>query len=151
MTARPILFNGEMVRAILDGRKTQTRRPVKPQPYTTHPIHESPVYRNKTDTADCLLNRDQCPFGEPGDRLWVRETWEPFCEGRVLYRADGEDQKNNVNGTSHCWRPSIHMPRWASRIMLEVTGVRVERIQSISGIDAQNEGICAVVPDGDVD
>lgn len=131
---RPILFRGDMVRAILEGRKTQTRRPVKPQP----------IY------SEAVRN---CPYGKPGDRLWVRETWntgraayalnsgiileEPKPEPwmKVIYRATshyGDDQPP--------WRPSIHMPRWASRITLEITDVRVERIIDITSADCVVEG-----------
>jgi hypothetical protein len=120
---RPILFSGPMVRAILDGQKTQTRRIVKPQP--------------SIEGQEPHLVR--CPYGVPGDRLWVRETWG---EGGMTkpgdpasYAADWPDA-----GAIRKWRPSIHMPRWASRIDLEVTAVRVERLQAITEEDARAEG-----------
>lgn len=184
MKERPILFNGEMVRAILEGRKTQTRRIIKGN--FNHmrwcPIQKSNRYDGWEDEHG---NPYPCPFGVPGDRLWVRETWriygwhegEPF---NLQYKADGsvlsepsnseyydEDKYTQLGidsgddceragiepdnyGVYHFeegtdlptrWRPSIHMPRWASRITLEITGVRVERLHKISEEDARAEGI----------
>lgn len=145
---RPILFSGAMVRAILDGHKTQTRRIVKPQPpgWATHPSmapSSTDLFCHWTDggTEDCAFwPKDEplrCPYGKPGDRLWVRETWATL--GRqvhaAVYRAD------NIGYPVERWRPSIHMPKWASRITLEVTGVRVERVQRISEADAVAEGV----------
>ncbi len=166
---RPILFSGPMVRAILDGRKTQTRRVVKPQP--TAPCVISPEICWMQGRVTCIWPADYtledgtrpdhfaiCPYGQPGDRLWVRETAyiappnfsEPSdgnCrdyEGRprvVGWAAtmDGESVRcatdYGVKAT-----PSIHMPRWASRITLEITGVRVERVHDISPSDAWAEG-----------
>lgn len=128
MMERPILFSGPMVRALLDGRKTQTRRVVK--------------WRGGLDMLGL-----PCPYGEPGDRLWVRETWAPrdseaFLRHEVeadklFYRAD--DERHLL--TDGRWRPSIHMPRWASRITLEVASVRVERVQDITDADALAEGV----------
>jgi hypothetical protein len=152
--SRPILFSAPMVRALLAGTKTQTRRPVKPQP--------------DFDTARAMLGGDtsgasivydhafgglglkrgngtgfvqpniRCPYGQPGDRLWVREAWapkaiDPECT-TIAYRATDDE----CNGP---WKPSIHMPRWASRILLEVTEVRVQRPQEISHEDAEQEGV----------
>ena len=140
---RPILFSGAMVRALLSGTKTQTRRVIKFKPW--HQIEERddgtpwPWMQSDDNDAGVWL---RCPYGAPGDRLWVRETWAP-TDGRfeplrsVAYRADGED----VSLLDDRWRPSIHMPRWASRITLEVTAVRVERLQDISEADAWAEGI----------
>lgn len=154
MKERPILFSAEMVRAILEGRKTQTRRVIKDglgdKPIDTIEFngvswtiagdapsqHMGEVYMN--DWSFDL----RCPFGVPGDRLWVRETWhyrggnniEP-SPGFVSYRADGE-----FTLPGYEWRPSIFMPRWASRILLEVTTVRVERLQEISWEDHIAEG-----------
>lgn len=132
MKERPILFSAPMVRAILEGRKTQTRRVIK------HDYIEI-MYPE-------VIREISCPYGKPGDRLWVRETFrENFClkhqEDMPLqkctcgfsYRADCGD-----DGTT--WRPSIHMPRKASRINLEITNVRVERLNEISGYDAYAEG-----------
>lgn len=140
MKERPILFSAPMVRALLAGTKTQTRRIAKP---VRHPDLGN-VY---TPGALVLEHEPQhviercCPYGQPGDRLWVRETFghfernenfKPGCD--VFFRADGNCLELEP------WRPSIHMPRWASRILLEITDVRVERLQDISREDAQAEG-----------
>jgi len=131
---RPILFSAPMVRAILEGRKTQTRRVVK-HVETNEPVTSDPRPYNKP-----------CPYGQPGDRLWVRETWLDLGDGITpdgdmkpcgyLYRSDHD--KNTMKGQ---WKPSIFMPRAASRITLEITGIRVERLQHISADDAISEGI----------
>lgn len=177
MKERPVIFNAEMVRAILSGSKTQTRRvivnvgadnciPLQKQSKTKDGIYthvmDAPVY-------------GLCPFGQPGDRLWVRETWSDVnLEGApaLAYRADDEvydlmedesllDEDGAFNyqdprvskyhfaawysdlisGIEGNWRPAIHMPRWASRITLEITGVRVERLNTISEEDARAEGV----------
>ena len=174
---RPILFSAPMVRAILAGQKTQTRRVVKGLPAVSLAGDVAPV----TDGKRWAISRSRldhrggaawpadpkpgllCPYGQPGDRLWVRETWAHVfgheeCEsweqptkyfvvdgwhkniaatngGPVFYDADGYDEP------SWPWRPSIHMPRWASRLTLEVTGVRVERLCEISEEDARAEGV----------
>jgi hypothetical protein len=162
MTERPILFSGPIVRALLDGSKTQTRRIVKPQPpmgtrdvFTFH--HPSPRTHYWAFDGDSLLDwAYPCPQGDLGDRLYVREAWqhsnhplgpyEPDCD--VFYRADylddplGADLERSADGIRRQWRPSIHMPRAASRITLEVTGVRIERLNDISEDDARAEG-CA--------
>jgi hypothetical protein len=131
MKERPILFSGPMVRAILDGKKTQTRRVVKPQPVWV----AEPNAPFKTTDADPngMIN---CQYGYSGDRLWVRETFMPMphLNAKAFYRAS--DQL--VGGK---WKPSIHMPRKLSRIMLEITGIRVERLQDISESDAIAEGV----------
>lgn len=161
MKERPILFNGVMVRAILEGRKTQTRRPVKDIDLFGCFTGDCPHWQG-TDCAEGVAHfaREHSPFGQPGDRLWVRETfainhimagWDPIPKealsfddgGELTYRADGDwkDQYEQIEGDPPPWRPSIHMPRWASRINLEITGVRVERLRSISKEDAMAEGI----------
>lgn len=132
MKDRPILFSAPMVRAILEGRKTQTRRIMKPQPVTGP--GGSQIIDGKS-VRFCL-----------GDRLWVRETW---CKtrNRYLYRASCCDDKPSANTDDwdapidDRWKPSIHMPRAASRITLEVTGLRVERVQDITEADAVAEGV----------
>lgn len=148
MKERPIIFSGPMVRAILEGRKTQTRRVMKTPPDTFE------------DAASVL---SACPFGKAGDRLWVRETWSVYTDGHargkgdevILYRAD-DSAYWNMHPLEHMeaefnplrdacdfspkWRPSIHMPRWASRITLEIASVRVELLQAISEADAKAEG-----------
>lgn len=163
MKERPILFNTEMVRAILVGKKTQTRRIVKPQPIQPCEGAYFDAYNKgqqwnwwTKDDKQCLDQIIKCPFGKPGDRLWVRETWavnsisQGWKRNRELaedvdlsYRADGEwkDQFEQIDGDCPPWRPSIHMPRKASRINLEITNIKVERLQDISGIDAIAEGI----------
>lgn len=152
MTERPILFNGEMVCAILEGRKTVTRRVVKARP-------------DKSMGKSCVLQPHElagevnagdyrnCPFGQPGDRLWVRETWavdsqldcippRKLSEGEPIYYS--ADRAVRVTGCRMIGigklRPSIHQPRWACRILLEITAVRVERLQGISLRQVEREG-----------
>ncbi len=167
MKERPILFSGPMIRAILDGSKTQTRRvAIK----TSQPHN---VYPTDFDAEECTLEIENsfsgsrhwkaCPYGKPEDRLWVRETWNhsnfplgPYDDGcTVFYRADylddphGPDGERSPEGRYRTWRPSIHMPRAASRIALEITRVRVERLQEISIEDAMAEGAALVRPELD--
>jgi hypothetical protein len=170
MTERPILFSGPMVRAILEGRKTQTRRVVKPQPpvecgrITVEPFHPVVIDRHGDERPGAEIfgayddNGEwgaKCPYGAPGDLLWVRETWavdapldqvraeredamrvEPIFGHGPYYRADGIHENTGLT-----WRPSIHMPRWACRMVLELTAVRVERLQEISQQDVFREGL----------
>ena len=169
MKERPILFSAPMVRALLDGSKMQTRRVVK-LPHANplgqwEPTTWGGANGGRTEagatvpeqgaiwhtrTGDTLT----CPYGQPGDRLWVRETWADLAvlsdgnyERQAIYRADDielygdEDEPVNVNAPDMRWRPSIHMPRWASRILLEVVSVRVERLNAISADDCDAEGI----------
>jgi hypothetical protein len=136
---RPILFSGEMVRAILEGRKTQTRRVVKPQPVFTAASHDSWEWGIHHTNEQGMRNvLPQYARYSAGSLAWVRETWAaPFGkDGVVFHRADGPDRPDD--GT---WRPSIFMPRWASRITLEITQVRVERLQDITEDDAKAEGV----------
>jgi hypothetical protein len=209
MTERPILFSAPMVRALLSGRKTQTRRVVKPQPgpyaggvrpghTAKHPAPYLDSYCSEPKTTAnprgmsrdwCWWTEDdrqgpmiaRCLYGEPGDRLWVRETWCPlipehfhesgkprdFLSDRygtprrngAAYRADsmrldGGKLREDFD-SERCrkelgyprWTPAIHMPRWASRLTLEVTGVRVERLQAITEEDARAEGASSGLPD----
>ena len=173
MTERGMIFNGEMVRAILDGRKTQTRRPVK------FPVHDKnlgcELAGNELAGELSAGNYLNSAFGKPGDGIWVRETWgvvshafsddglmidwvpdrpttaihempfgNGYYSGYAIYAADGDftwgDEDGYEDGRS-CWKPSIHMPRAASRILLEITNVRVERLNAISEEDARAEGI----------
>ena len=166
MKERPILFNGEMVRAILDGRKTQTRRVIKwealhkqaglPFPTKVRLAWFNLLQGWGLDAGDNVLREVKCPYGLPGDRLWVREAFR--CNGwatdmaTIFYKAH-----ENASYTEMCeqfpvadhkplpvdtrWRHSIYMPRWASRITLEITDVRVERLQEISEKDAESEGM----------
>lgn len=199
---RPILFSGEMVRAILDGRKTQTRRVIKPQPgypglarmvFENNPFAPSAlkgtpaenlriapdesVWLHEDSCGNVVGIQGKCPYGQPGERLWVRETFADVNseDGPALaYKADGDvrtwHEFSKVFGKDYgagpsfnydaypgdytmwhtdlfngepdpAWKPSIHMPRWASRITLEVTDVRVERLQDISEADAIAEGL----------
>lgn len=172
MKERPILMNADMVRATLEGRKTQTRRPVK---QAVHPHSDQQSYAIYPDgsgsgwvawlgaggmtaekTARLYPGSEgfKCPYGQPGDRLWVRETWAHDAPSLEECRKRFEDglsgglpygpyfRTDSVHeGTGLRWRPSIHMPRWASRITLEITDVRVERVQDISEYDAKAEGV----------
>ncbi len=151
MKDRPILFSGPMVKAILECRKTQTRRVVKLNMSGRVQLSKRQWH---IDDPNAVLG---CPYGQPGDRLWVKETWAAWssiddreadevlgnCEslvgrgisrGHISYRADPQMHADK-------WRPSIFMPRWASRVTLEITGVRVERLNDISEADAIAEGI----------
>lgn len=192
MKERPILFSGPMVRAILEGRKTQTRRVVKPQPWKDcrawfwkkNPKAERYCDFGWADDFPANLLADECPYGQIGDRLWVRETWgwanacpggDSLCRedwvevgyrasdsprgegisdpiprskeevGRIYDQVLSEMAAAGVEGDGYpqvCrWRPSIHMPRWASRLLLEVVEVRAERLQDIREYDAEAEGV----------
>ncbi|MCE5979094.1 hypothetical protein [Pseudomonas sp. JR33AA] len=168
---RPILFSGPMVRAILEGRKAVTRRPVKPQPEVRMVEGAIPMltFKNKRGghwlypNARAQITAD-CPYGRPGDRLWVREAWladaqldsiapRDLSQGEpIMYPADGSVRQTGCAMVSQGrGRPSIHMPRWASRILLEITDVRVERLQDISEVQAEAEGVGFLrhVPDAD--
>ncbi|HCF2391409.1 hypothetical protein I5I49_18500 [Pseudomonas aeruginosa] len=152
MKERPILFTGPMVRAILEGRKTVTRRVMKPQPdFLGSMVDPNTPFK----TLDAGLHaRITCPYGEPGDRLWVREAWaadaqvdaiapSDLSQGEpIWYPADLSVRQTGCSMISKGRvRPSIHMPRWASRILLEITAVRVERLQDISEEQALAEGV----------
>jgi hypothetical protein len=174
MKERPILFSGPMVRALLAGTKTQTRRVVKPQPpaecsrIDVGPYHPTIIRRGEEEpgpeTFGAFTHDGEwgvrCPYGRPGGRLWVRENgWErPHRTARMM--RDGADTWPRYEYDAEplmCWedgelkrlswkrRPSIHMPRWASRITLEITGVRVERLRDISEADAEAEGLASIV------
>jgi len=139
---RPILFQGAMVRALLAGTKTQTRRALR----LPHGLWET------SPTGELVPIPAGCPYGQPGVGLWVREAFgisydgsaipwtgaDAQRDGEVIYRATFDEKPDEGRLP---WKPSIHMPRWASRITLEVTGVRVERLQDISEADALAEGI----------
>lgn len=197
MKEHPIIFSGPMVRAILEGRKTMTRRVVKNMPSITlpgvnrirlelHPFSKTALAGTPGEAIggpdrlawiayDWVENAIgveeaawlRCPYGQPGDRLWVRETWwmhdsprafdlydcnatMPNGEKRLIgYDATmGADSLESARAYGARKRPSIHMPRWASRILLEVTAVRVERVQDISKEDAKREGLRALTKDG---
>lgn len=180
MKERGMIFNGEMVRAILDGRKTQTRRIMAPQPADDiergiFPNPEVIGWKSSRRHKHGSTTAHFCHYGKPGDRIWVRETWgvvshafsgdglmidwvpdrpataihempfgNGYYSGYAIYAADGDftwgDDDGYEDGRS-CWKPSIHMPRAASRILLEITDVRAERLNTISEEDARAEGI----------
>ena len=141
MKERPILFSGAMIRAILDGTKTQTRRVMKPQPNTLAEYEFSP-YIGHINLSLQSKQVVKCPYGTPGDGLWVRETFAYYPDVKhVIYRErEGAELAAQGTDLSGCWKPSIFMPRWASRITLEVKAVRVERVQDITEDDAKAEG-----------
>ncbi len=148
MKEHPILFNTEMVKAILEGRKTQTRRVIKPQPSMQNGVMrwDTPFHARGCASIPIEINPHSatkwCPYGQVGDRLWVRETWCEHATSGIIYRAD-EEPLDGVY-SYHKWRPSIFMPRWASRINLENTEVRVERLRKASLADAIAEGFKTV-------
>ncbi|KAB8062085.1 hypothetical protein GCN74_03390 [Janthinobacterium sp. FT14W] len=161
MTEKPILFSAPMVRALLDGSKTQTRRIMKPQPVAIP--SEPGKHWWPSNAAQSMIRiedsfqkypsifDDACPHGGPGSQLWGRETWYcdhfevqkgpylevPKARELLVYRADNE---RPYEAEQPAWRPSIHMPRWASRILLEIVSVRVERLEDCSDADARAEG-----------
>lgn len=134
MAIKPILFNTDMVRAILDGRKSCTRRLVKPEPQGYFEVSEEPLYIYDTDGNQGKIT----PPYQPGDILYVRESYSELSFGYV-YKADGENIDHLGNVIK--WHPSIHMPKEAARIWLKVTNVRVERLQEITDEQAKREGI----------
>lgn len=182
---RPIIFSGPMVQAILAGRKTQTRRIVKPSAYQLkyrrergYQFTEEQSNNAAGSAASALLSMfgrgadydHPCPYGKPGDRLWVRETWRPgvshsctdTCDCGdvfVTYAADGKhayftEYAGVIPDTWYLPQAAkrgnvspLHMPRWASRILLEITEVRVERLQNINGEDAIAEGLSRLSKD----
>ena len=160
MKERGMIFNAEMVRALLDGRKTQTRRIMKVQPVLNGNFYEvfGAAWSKGMKSIPAVPGHSlstRCPFGAVGDRIWVRETFCPVDDTQyggekwVDYRATPKFEASHPAGWDCApndaealkWRPSIHMPRWASRILLEITDVRVERLNSISQEDAQAEGL----------
>ncbi|MDO8777054.1 MAG: hypothetical protein Q7K57_51770 [Burkholderiaceae bacterium] len=171
MKERPILFNGPMVRALLSGGKTQTRRIVKgaeqwPANAVKAVMLETRGTAMAVDAQRYTYSPEiKCPYGMPGDRLWVRETHAPQsdCWGaweRSMQYGSRQDSPiihfaadESIQPFIEKWRPSIHMPRWASRITLEIVSVRVERLQDISEADAIAEGVypdCGCRQDDDV-
>ncbi|CNH96528.1 hypothetical protein [Yersinia intermedia] len=150
MNEKPILFNAEMVNAILSGRKTQTRRIMRDQPEVIPPEDECgvPGYWIPYNAGKTMVRNEMmtiaCPLGMRGDQLWVREAFAAgLCtESTLAYRATHKtDDLEEGWGETIKWTPSIHMPRWASRINLLITGVRVERLNDISEQDARAEGV----------
>lgn len=174
VSAKPIIFSAEMVRALLDGRKTQTRRVIKadipdaPGNATWAPDNGFKKIRRAgqiwslhspyLEGSRLLYGVAQCPY-EPGDLLWVRETWrgvvpinapwEAYRDGVARYTPDRDNCAGIEFRASHVdnnepWRPSTQMPRWASRLTLRITNVRAERLQDISEVDAMAEGVTKV-------
>jgi hypothetical protein len=156
-----ILFNAAMVRAILDGRKTMTRRVINPQPdyngltHAWHPTKDCTII-TPADWSVSPGMAKYCPYGQPGDRMWVREA-HALVDARCwsglpcVREPDGHRwayYREGFDRAAPRWRPSIHMPRWASRITLEITGVRVERLQEITEKDARAEGVYPIVRPG---
>lgn len=162
MKERPILFNGSMVRALLEGRKTKTRRLVKDRSGRGFCIAQIPSVSSELIPVHVENGRGTVipPPCIPGDRLWVRETFATLAPGsyeeevprtvpgQVLRYAANSEDAVLARCNDQRWRPSIHMPRWASRITLEVTEVRIERLQDITEEDAKAEGIesCDGIP-----
>ena len=163
---RPILFSAPMVRALLDGSKTQTRRALRKQPpaatlsFCTYHHPDPRPHHWAMDGGSLLDFAVSCPYGATGERLWVRETFDPiypqdphYNGGRPIehdYRATYThgDRLGDLVGVKKKWTPAIHMPRAASRIDLEITGVRVERLQDISDADLAAEGIQELIAAG---
>ena len=180
-----LMFKAPLVRAILAGKKTQTRRILNPQPAENHPHdggtkwvlergRHTPVGSVGHLSLQDKMGRN-CPMGKPGDRIYVRETWQgPLMSSKEWeehYFSGADDLPAHFRTPTHCqyaadgglppefmtmddelvsrWKPSIHMPKWASRIWLEITGVRVERLQSISDADLEREGIQEYIDKGD--
>lgn len=176
MKERPILFSGEMVKAILEGRKTMTRRIMKVQPPNDGEDYQvcrilagdrRNVGKYRWVNKNCLAARVNAPYfslpWENGDRPWVRETWYyeehmhdltaggadlpgDLYSHRLVFKADCPDYPVNVGAGQRGWRPSTSMPRWASRILLEITDVRVEKLQDITEEDAIKEGMPGCMP-----
>ncbi|SVQ49850.1 morphogenetic protein [Klebsiella pneumoniae] len=156
-----MIFNAEMVRALLDGRKTQTRRPIKWKQTRFTEIGEREDGSKWPWSEDAKHACDfwhPCPFGAVGDRIWVREAFRVHSRATdvatLVYKASERNSWTeqtrrvpvavcNKPATPEKWTPSLHMPRWASRILLEITGVRVERLRSMSQDDARAEGVIA--------
>lgn len=155
MKEYPILYSTPMIQAKLAGRKTQTRRIIKVQPEEQlHPCGSSKWYWS-TNPSDLKIPYVKCPYGQIGDLIWARESWayaeDEFgnhssttngdCFGKFLYKANGDDNHDR-------WKPSIHMPKEASRIWERITDIRVERLQDISEGDAIAEGIQPLLASG---
>jgi hypothetical protein len=167
MTVRPILFTTQMVQAVLDKRKTQTRRPLKIEDPRHHRIDfENGIVKESTQIAGCwhVVKKHKCPFGKVGGALWVRETWKPYWDDElfmtVKYKADDAlskpeiacnddghkfasmfEHESELDNDNSKWRPNIHMFRWAARMWLPVINIRIERVQDISEADAKAEGV----------
>lgn len=147
---KPILFNTEMVQVILDGRKTTTRRVIKPKcklNFIGSDFRGRPMECRLVDDETQEIIRSPQPSYQIGDVLYVRETWNADWCDHVIYKADGGSAMAAGYGVEPKWHPSIHMPKEAARIFLRVTGVRAERLQKITEEQAKNEGICGLCYD----
>lgn len=167
---RGIMFSGPMVRGILDDRKTQTRRVLRPQPPSDarkikHLAFNVWGYAEMVGYPSQEIHQEiKCPYGVVGDRLWVRETWQVYHkasenewsvltptgktdrDGKVFYRATMKEPDPDKHGRL-VWRSAMLMPRWAARIVLEITEIRVQRLKKIDGFDARDEGFPEETPD----
>lgn len=154
MKERPILFSGPMVRAILEGRKTQTRRVLKDEWFHGCLTGDCPhIHQRECDACLAEYANTECPYGVPGDRLWVRETFrlradqdekppsQDWWKSGAWYCVDGNDEPSGCGGGAGKKRPAIFMPRWASRITLDITNIRVQQLQDITEEDAKAEGV----------
>ncbi len=150
MTDRPILFSAPMVRALLSGAKTQTRRLMKPQPADDIRLHrfpnESHAWISSFGHKYGRQTAHSCPQGRAGDSLWVRESWQTHCDKDGITPRDLPPETDvQYPATYEHWvskrRPGIHMPRWASRITLQITDVRVQKVKDITEEDAKAEGV----------
>jgi hypothetical protein len=162
MRERPIIFSEEMIRAIREDRKSQTRRVIKPQPELHNDcVGQYFMWKSAKYSIGRFLS--QCPYGVTGDQLWVRETFASFSQRHLkdhdatypihthcphypdviaIYRESGADFPHHFHVDGYArWKPSIHMPHWASRIRLQITGHSVERVQDIREGDAVAEGV----------
>lgn len=166
MNTKPMLFSGHLVRALLEGRKVQTRRPASVESLPNGMITPVSGYAPRSPEE----HLSYCPYGQPGDLIWVRETWASvhfsvdyesgICDdiydlngnedGEIIYRASFGADDEDIECRGFKWRPSIHMPRWASRLTLRITNVRIERLQDISENDAASEGIEVFNEDGNL-
>lgn len=145
---KPIIFSAESVRAILEDRKTQTRRVVKPQPNSGPNGKMVHLGDGTFGLSDGDLSGEWTAPYQPGDVLWVRETWCEYGKGRAIYRANYGNFTPISDGIGGPWRSPIHMPRWAARLWIEITDVRGEQLQEISAGDVNAEGfpVCIDAP-----
>jgi hypothetical protein len=148
MKEHPILFSTPMVQAILEGRKTQTRRIVKMKKEISEPVFGYTFFTPENHISVRGIHKNgeygesfiKCPYGKKGDVLWVRETWAPAL-GDIAFKADYSADVLREPRNKGIWKPSIHMPKAAARIWLEITEVKLERVQDISEEDAKAEGV----------
>ncbi len=140
----PILFDTQMVKSILSGKKTQTCRLFKsPLLKVMEPAHEilhdGAEWNARLKNGQCIKYPIVCPYGEPGDLLWVKETWAPAITD-IAYKADYTKEVLKEKRNKGIWKPSVHMPKTAARLWLEITDVKAQRIQSVTEEEAEQEG-----------